>query len=185
MKRHLTTSLLAVLLLYSSSTLYAQSVKTITLKDGSILKGNLIDLKDHVYTIKTTNLGTININEDDILSITAGEPLTAPYSHNLSPSSTLLQGDGSGSPQLKDHVLQIQNQIMTDPQLINAIMKLTEDKEIQSILMNPQFINDVMSMDPNRIQGSDNAQTLMNNPKMKELIEKIQQSLSSPSVSDP
>ncbi len=158
------------------SPVYAQSTKTITLKDGSVLKGTLVELKDNVYTIQTSHLGQVQINESDILSINSGDaPVAASQNFTLPTSS---------NSQLTAKMQQMQQNIMSNPEMMQQIMQLVGDEEIQNLLKDPQLSQDIMHMDPEQIQNNEKVKALMENPKFRAVTEKIKQSFSpSPSSS--
>ncbi len=147
---------------------YAQETKTITLTDGSNLKGQVVSFENDVYTIETPHLGEIEIDDADILSINAGNALPTQNTPNNDPSS-------SRDAQLKNQVMQIQSSVMSDPSLMEDIEGLLEDEGIRSILADQNFVNDVMSYDMNKIEQNSNTQELMQNPSIQALMEKINQ----------
>lgn len=48
---------------------------TVTLKDGSVLNGTVTGISGGVLTLQTTFAGTLNIQQDQIVSFTTGQPL--------------------------------------------------------------------------------------------------------------
>ena len=170
MKKHTLLSLLTVAVLSLAITVHAQTIKVITLKDGSMLKGKVLGLKDGIYTLETSNLGKVSIPETDILSIAAPAAPGSVYQESTS-------GNSSQKAQLMNQVEQLQGSIMTDPGLMSEIQNLINDEEIQAILSDPKLMNDVMSYDPEKIQQNDSIQNLMQNPKMLNLMNKVQQKM--------
>lgn len=156
-----TSLLLSIIFLGSVCPLHAQPVKGITLKDGSKLQGKVLQLSEGIYTIETPNLGKINIPESDILSIESKDASAEP-----------------SSPALKEKVAEVQNSIMSDPNVMDDIQKLTQDKEIMGILSDPDFVKDAMSMDQEKLEQNQKTQDLLENPKIRSLINKINQKLS-------
>ncbi len=75
MKKNL-KPLLFLIFLGLACPLYAQAAKVLTLKDGSVIKGEVLRLEDHVYTVETPNLGKVQIPEADILTIAAEQSPT-------------------------------------------------------------------------------------------------------------
>jgi len=149
---------------------YAQSIKVIKLKDGSVLKGKVLQLKDNVYTLETSNLGRVKIPESNILSISTLGAI----------SSSSEQASGTSEAQkaeLKKKAGQVQSAILADQGLMMEIQNLANDEEIKAMLSDPKLLNDAMSFDPNKIQQNKNVQELMKNPKMQNLINKIQQQI--------
>ncbi|OGX38117.1 MAG: hypothetical protein A3G91_06355 [Omnitrophica WOR_2 bacterium RIFCSPLOWO2_12_FULL_50_9] len=150
--------ILLIVLLTSASFAHAQPTQVIALKDGSTLQGKVLQLVDGVYTIETEALGKVHIRQADIFSVSAQNPLPSP-------------GD-SGT---KEQLVQMQNNLMADPDLMIEIQNLAEDKEVTDILSDPNLFNALLNHDVQQIEGNENFQKLLNNPKMKALAEKMQQ----------
>ncbi|MBI5150563.1 MAG: hypothetical protein HZA28_07325 [Candidatus Omnitrophica bacterium] len=146
---------------------HAQSVKTVTLKDGSVIKGNVLQLVDGVYTLETDNLGKITVPEAEIVSITAE---SAP-----APANT---GD-TASASLKGQVQQVQANLLSDPGIMAEMQNIMQDPEIRGVLSDPAFMQAIMSYDPSQIQQNEKTQYLLQNPKFQSLMEKIRQKVSS------
>lgn len=172
MKKTLLTFFLTLTLLGLTTNALAQTAKIITLKDGSILKGKVLQLNNGIYTIETSNLGHVDIPESDVLSITAPEASSLPAAQA---GNTTMQAG-----QLQAQVQEIQGSILSDPGLMTELQSLLDDKEIQEMLSDPKLLNDVMSYDPEKIQQNPDVQNLMKNPKMLELMNKIQQKIPAP-----
>lgn len=161
-------SLLILIALILSVPARAQSEKTIILKDGTVLKGSLVELKNNIYTIQTSHLGQVQINESDITSINSGQ---APAVSN----SNLMKLTG-GNSELTGKMQEMQQNIMENPEIMKEITALVSDEEIQILLKDPQLVQDISTMDPARVQDNGKVQALMQNQKFKALIDKLQQS---------
>lgn len=135
---------------------FAQNVKSIQLQDGSTLKGKVVALEGGVYTIQTQNLGTIELNEEEILNIGSNQTNTPAPSGNI------------------DYQMQqMQRTMMSDPSILEDIQELAEDPEFLKIIQDPEFMNAVQQKDVNKLENNPSANQLMKNPKMKNLIDKI------------
>lgn len=146
----------------------AQSLRTIQLEDGSIIKGKVVGLQNGQYHIETTNLGVIQIAENKIVSISNDTPTT----------STISNDEVLNNPNmLKAQVGSLQQTLFSDPNAIMEIQKVFENPELKAILSDPKFVQDIMSYDINKIQGNANTQKLMNNPDIQKLMQQLQGSL--------
>jgi hypothetical protein len=162
MKKHSKLFILAIALLSCATICFAQTTKVITLKDGSSLKGKVLQLSNGTYTVETSNLGRLNIPESDVLSITP------------------LENDGTSNQQktqMKNQVQAIQGSILSDPALMMELQDIVSDEEVQAMLSDPQLLNDVLSYDQQKIQENDNVQDLMQNEKIQNLMKKIYQKM--------
>ena len=169
MKKYFLTFILTICLL-SLASAAPKNLKTITLEGGSILKGEVIQLKDGIYTLEILDLGRMNIPESNIQSITSSQ----------APSSQYSQSDGSNSlqkAQIKSQVNQIQEDILSDQGLMMDLQNILNDEEVQTMLSDPQLLNDVLSYDTEKIQQNDSVQDLIQNKKMQKLMEKISQKI--------
>ncbi len=176
-------------LFLSSTVIYAQPapqqtipatkpLQTITLKDGTILKGHLIKVMNDTYVIQTEHMGDVQVNVGDLANITTGNtPL--PSSSTPSVSATPMAGNPSGSPMggMTGPGSQLQQQLLADPEIQADIRELLKDPETMNLFMNGNLMQDALSMDPDKIKNNQNMQQLMQNPKMQDIIQKINQKI--------
>ncbi|MBP9855095.1 MAG: hypothetical protein KBD53_09545 [Candidatus Omnitrophica bacterium] len=159
----------------------AEQEKLIQLKDGSSLTGQVLGLVDKVYTIRTADLGMIKIEEEKILSISnknietnqipATEPALIPVAVptiNTTPTTPNLT-----SSNMNAQMQTIQQDIMSNPVLMADIQAMASDPEIVKLLTDPAFMQSMMSMDMAAIQNDPKFKVLLENEKMRSLIEKI------------
>jgi len=172
MKKYIFISILLICSLITSKLLWADSVRIITLKDGSKLSGKIGAVENDLYSVQTENLGLLQINGSNITSITEPEFDTAISALPTPVPSASLTGD---SGQFKNQVQQLQGQFMTNPGFIADIQNITQDKEIMQLLSDPELLGLVSSYDQDKIKNSPKIQQLMQNPKIKELVDKMRQ----------
>ncbi len=152
------------------------TTKVITLKDGTVIKGKLLGLENGIYTVESTHLGTIHLHDDDIASITSGNaaiPMTgaiAPQSLGTLPNTmpqvqTPLQGQAMG----------LQQKLLSDPQAMTEIQALAQDPQIMELLSDKDFVNAIMSYDPEKIKNNPKTQMLLDNPKIRSLMNRAAQ----------
>lgn len=150
--------LITLLFLTSATVAGAQSSKSIQLNDGSTIQGKVVGMSNGVYTIETPSMGTIELTEDKIMNIVDANQAAGPMMNN--------QG-------LQQQVMQMQQQIFSDPALMAEVQALAQDPEIMQLLSDPALMQAATQMDVNGVGTHPNAQKLMTNPKMQELMEKI------------
>jgi hypothetical protein len=112
----------------------------------------------------------VNINESDILSISSPEALNTQLKGSTATGST-------PDAELKNQVQQIQGTILSDKGIMKEIESLLEDDSIKAMLSDPKLLEDVTSYDQQKIEQNTSVQDLMNNPKMQELMKKIEQKI--------
>lgn len=144
-----------------------QASKIITLQDGSQIKGTLVEVSGGEYVIQTESFGTITVNESDVVSMTA--PGAAP----VAASGGSYGSDLAGNPMMQQ-VASMQTQIMADPNLMLDIQSMAEDPELVAIMSDQQFMSLLMSGNTAALQSDPRMQKLMENPSMRNLIQKIQ-----------
>lgn len=149
---------------------FAQEIKIIKLKDGSVINGKVLDLNSGVYTFETPNMGSVQIAETDVLSI------SSPSAHNIQQPNVQASGSSQNSL-IQSQVNQLQGTILSDGNLMKEIENLSNDEEIQKIISDPQLMDAVMSFDKNKIEQNQSIQNLLNNPKIQDLIRQIEQKL--------
>ena len=154
-------SLTALLLVFAiASPAFAQQPsQTITLKDGTSIKGQLIKVEAGYYTIISPTMGQVKVAADQILSINSAE---APGG-----GSVQVGADGKISD---DTINDVKTNMMQDPTIMSLIQDLLKDPEIAELMKNPSLMQDALSMDPQKIQNNPEVQKLMQNPTMQEII---------------
>src|SRR5690242_7089484 len=112
-------SILILTLIISCSTLtFAGEIKSITLKDGTVIKGTVTKFENGVYTISSEKLGEISVKDNDVAVIQANSS-----SQSVNPLVTP-NALGSGSSDLRSQVQQMQGTIMSDPTIMQQIQQL-------------------------------------------------------------
>ena len=168
MKKTILTLILTLTFSNLGLSTFAESTKFIKLKDGSLLNGKVLELKNSIYTVETSNLGTIEIPESDIVSISS-------VNEELNQNS--INTTEADKEKLSNMTEQLQGAVFADQGLMTEIQNLANDEEIKALLSDPTLLDAAMNFDANKLQNNKNAQDLMNNPKIKNLINKIQQKM--------
>jgi len=135
-----------------SGTLCADGPTEIELIDGSVLSGEIISFREGVYTVRSSSLGTIEINESQIRLIRVQPSETAT-------GKTAVPTNTSVDKELKT----LQEAITSDQQIMQMIISLQNDPDIQDLLQDTVIMEAVSSGDIN---------TLMSNPKFRKILEK-------------
>ncbi len=153
-------------LLFLTPCVFSATTKYITLKDGSVIKGELVSFENGTYTVQTDNLGQLQLPEANVVSV-ANQGLVA-------------QGPtASAQPNFSNRVSAMQNQIMADPQAMQAVQAMAEDPEIASMISDPNFVQKLSTAVSNGnvdgVADDPRIQELMGNPKMQALIQQLQE----------
>lgn len=157
-------SLVSFIFIACAATLWAQpsdqtqqNLKTITLKDGTKIKGTLTGIQNGIYSIETNSLGKITVKDSDVESISTSE--------GSAPSSI--------PPSMKGQVEALQGQVMADPEFMASVQELTRDPKFIELLQDPDFMNVILSRDPQKIQNNPKIQLLLQDPKMQKLMQRM------------
>lgn len=144
--------------------------QTITLKDGSQIRGELTGVGGGIYTVQTPTLGEVKVNSSEVANISSGAPVAmqqqAAVGYNTQP-----QGDN-----LNVRVQEAQTKLMNDPAMMQQLQALAQDPELMRLLSDPALVQAVTSRNVQAVENNPKAQQLMNNPKIRALMEQMQAS---------
>lgn len=137
-----------VLLLGAPLSCFAAEQREIVLKDGSVITGEVLKFDGTQYTINSSSLGTVNINNSEISTIRlpSSTPKSNPDLMTISPSD----------------IGAMQQQLMTNQEIMALINSLQNDPQVQAILSDPELMQAIYA---------GNIEELLNNPKLKDLAD--------------
>lgn len=142
-------------------------IQVITLKDGTQIIGELVGVNNGKYTIRSTAMGEIKIDSSNVTSIAI--PAAAPQAPVVAAPQI------NPSAQVGGQMQAMQTQLMNNPDVMTEMQKMMEDPEFMQLISDPAVLQAVTAKDPQALQNSPSGQKLMSNPKMRALIEKLQQ----------
>ena len=137
---------------------YAQNLKTIKLKDGSQIKGNISSLNNGVYSVETS-FGAIEVAENNIVNI-------ASEGCSLQPQS---------KPKQENQMMEYEQKFLNNPQMMSELRTIAQDPEILSAFSDPEFAQAAANRDFQKIQNNPKFKELLRNPKMQKLINSASQ----------
>ena len=161
---------MAGVLFFGSAAFAEVQTRVISLKDGSTVQGKLVGVNNGVYTVETATLGTLSLKEEDVQSV--GVSTAAPLAQNPGQPT----GAMPSSVNTKVDFQAAQKDIMSNPALMADIQSIAADPEIVALVTDPAFMEAAQAKDINAISANPRTAKLMQNPKIKALIEKIQAS---------
>ncbi|MBT4837973.1 MAG: hypothetical protein HON94_11570 [Methylococcales bacterium] len=126
---------------------------TLQLKDGSVVKGEMISMSNGVYKIKSNALGTVKITDSQVKSMSSG---------SSSPNSP------SNSDAMANYQ-KIQKDIMSNPNMMKSITSMQQDPQVMKLIQDPTFANALKSGDINKIMNSPNFKKLLQNPNLRNI----------------
>ncbi|HUU40006.1 MAG TPA: hypothetical protein VMW42_03600 [Desulfatiglandales bacterium] len=149
--------LLAVL----CNSLFAAELREIELTDGSVILGETISFKDGVYTIKSSGLGIIKIEESKILAIRRPR--------GSSPEAGIRSSDTSINADIES----LKKLLMGDKDIMDEIRSLQNDPDLQEVLQDPVIIEALNSGDMEALLSNPKFISLLGNPKIQKIISEV------------
>jgi len=134
----------------------------IHLNDGSVISGNILSFDGKTYRIKSNSLGIMELAESKIKLIRSG-------SGNTNDSANLANSGLSQS-----NIKAMQQQLMSNPDIMRLITALQDDPQIQTMLSNPQIMQSVMAGDVDTLMNNPDFKSLLNNPTVRDILNKTQ-----------
>lgn len=160
MKRVIAAILMSVLLAGVASA--EPQNRVVTLKDGSTVQGKIMGIEKGAYIIESSTLGVLRINEGEVVSIASPGAAVA--------AGTVQVAQPAGNAELEA----VQAKMMSDPALMAELQAIASDPEVVAIISDPAFMQAAQAKDMAAIQANPRTAQLMNNPKIKSLIQKMQ-----------
>lgn len=165
---------------------FCETIQTITLRDQSTIRGEILGMKDGVYTVKSPTLGMLQIPAGQVASIVADETVTpiatAPRIREGGPKkiSVSVKKPNRPTPQAarpapeepeanspdyakaqEESNTKVKSMMM-NPNFADKVQGMSESKEMEDVLSDPETMTAIQNFD---------YETLMNNEKMKRLME--------------
>jgi hypothetical protein len=144
----------------------------ITLKDGSVIKGQLIGVNSEngAYILQTETLGQITVAAEKVLGINSADaPPVAKTNDQTQPNLDNIQN----RPEFKS----MKDTLLSDPAMFSKMQDLAADPEMMQILTDKDFLNSLATMDPAAIENNPKFQKLIHHPAMQALIESMKQKM--------
>lgn len=137
----------------------------IELRDGSVITGELIGVGGGSYRVQSSTLGEVSIPEAQVLAIRpAGTAAPA------TPPATAPSGTGAAEAPPGLDLGSVRQQLMAQPQIMEAINRLQSDPEIQSILSDPELVRRIMAGDLEGVRSDPRFQKLLENPAIQAIV---------------
>jgi len=153
--------ILAVLVLWGSLAGVALSggkTALIELNDGSTVRGEIVSLVDGVYTVQSSDLGALTIDQSKVRGVRIGSAVEAGTTAAVPPKPTK-----AGRISIGEQVDVLRQTMAGNEELMSMVGSLAEDPDFQAVLRDPEIMTAVNSGDLN---------TLLANPRFMELLNK-------------
>lgn len=154
----------AVALFLAGGAATAGAVREVVLEDGSVIRAEVLALRNGVYTLRSETMGEIDVNEDAIRAIRSPSAAGATVSgRTRSPVSS--PGDGNAAA-MRESIL---GSVMSNPNLLGMIFALRDDPEVQGVLRDADVMEMVMAGDLEGLKNDPKFRRLMENPGVRSL----------------
>ncbi len=164
MKKIIVFSLLAAILWPGAAA--AGEKSRIELTDGSSITGEVMEMREGSYRIKSDSLGEIRIPSSRVRSIVSGTSA----SHSSGKPSQGILSAVPDNPQIES----IQKEIASDPKMVELIQTLMSDPELMNTLNDPVMIDKINRGDTASLENDKGFQKIMANPKVREIVRHFQ-----------
>ncbi|MBF0406234.1 MAG: hypothetical protein HQM10_02685 [Candidatus Riflebacteria bacterium] len=167
------TFVLAIFLIASCA--YCGEIQTIRLLDNSEIKGEILEMKNGSYLIKTQSLGEMKIPASNVSAILSDSAVKSQSAQTGNSAIKIIDrapnaGETNSQPKVADdqklknmqkHASDQVQSMMMNGDFIQNVVKLGESEEMQQVLSDPELMQAIQSCD---------YENLMNNPKMQQLM---------------
>jgi len=152
------------ILIFLSAGVYAGEFSKIGLIDGSTIYGEILSFNDGIYTVKSSSLGTIKVDESDIreIRVQSGDTKNREYANPANSS-------------ISSEVQSLQTLMENNQDIMAIIFSLQNDPDFQDIMSDPGILNAVNSGDIAALISNPKFMSLMNNHKVQEIQKKLAQ----------
>lgn len=138
---------------------------TVTLKDGTVIRGEVKSLQGGVYTVESESAGTLHIRADQVRSIEEAEG---------SPASEAAAPPSGKAPSGAEAVGAAKSLISEDPNLLIAVLGLQNEPEVVAVLADPGIAKAIEDGDYAALASNPKIVALMQNPKVRAIVEALQ-----------
>ncbi len=136
----------------------AGELREIELQDGSIITGQVVSLKNGIYTIKSDTLGTLNVEESRVKIIRPKSPPQLP---------------GIAQHNTGSEVTSLQHKMISDQEIMCLVQSLQNDPEFMKLLEDPEVLKAVNAGDMAALAANPKIMKLLENPTIQEIQKKV------------
>ena len=170
---------------------FAIKTQTIVLKDKSVLKGKIMEMKNGTYYIKIPSIGVVKINADQIVEIKSSsvrpsrrgnsrkniQTIDSKRNRYNSKSSTRATARSSskrvGSSNLQVQQDQVNSRVksmMMDGNFLDSIMNLSSNQQMMDVMQDPEIMEAIGNNDYDYLMNSDKMRQLMESDGIQDLL---------------
>jgi hypothetical protein len=151
--KHTALLTLLVFFIFTHTAANAEGPVEMDLVDGTVISGKLVSFDNGVYTIDTTTLGTLKIDEANVISLRRKRSAT-----ETAPDMSIQSG-----------IRSLQQKMIADKDIMQTITSLLHDPDFQEILQDEALMKEIFAGDLNTLKSNPKIQKLLNKSKVEEI----------------
>ena len=175
--RQLVTIMVFAVLMICCSSLWA--AQTVTLVDGTILRGEVVEMNNNTYRVRTSSVGDVLIPADQVATIVRDSAASAgnwqPQTHqgrNAPAQSAPRAGNPSHEQEQENINARVQSMMMNED-FLGKVMSLSQSEDWMEVMSDPEIMALIESLDYEALMNNDKMQRLMNSQETKSLFEDL------------
>jgi hypothetical protein len=140
--------------------------KKIELTDGSALEGEIVSFSEGKYTVQSASLGTLQIEDSKVRSISSTDQAAVDSSGAAVPSDPAA---------IQSEMQKLQPAIMSDPNIMKTVAGLVSNPDFQALVNDPEVVNAAKSLDLKTLMANQKFVKAINDPAIKEIDQKMKE----------
>jgi len=160
MKNALLITVTLSLVIVAGAVFGERTVREILLKDGSVIKAEILSFEDGVYSLRSETMGELRLQDSAIETIRL-------------PDDGRRKLAGADSKDRQKNVKNLQSSMLSSPALLSMIFALQDDPDVQDILRDEEVMGLIMTGDMDTLEHNPQFIRLMENPKIRAIIERM------------
>ena len=155
---------LVLFVLMSLSLADAAEKSRIELADGSALDGEIVSFSDGKYTVNSSSLGTLQIEDSKVRAIHKGDLITGVPKTEVAASDTV---------DVQSEMQRLQPVITGNPEIMRTVAGLISDPDFKALLEDPAIMSAAKSLDVKALMANEKFVKAVNSSAVQEIKQKI------------
>ncbi|MCK4994383.1 MAG: hypothetical protein KAS13_04970 [Candidatus Omnitrophica bacterium] len=163
---------LVLFLFIFSLNVLAAGLNKIVLEDGTVIYGNIINMENGQYKIKTQDMGIVSVAEEKVLTIRKKSEVKNIANREV--SDLKFSGSEPTDPNtVKAGIEALKRGIGNDPGTMKSIGNLQNDPDFMTVLNDPAIMSAVESGDINALTSNPKFMKLLSHPTVRGVERKV------------
>lgn len=164
--------MLVVVSLMAATGLAAQQTQRIVLNDNSVIVGEVMEMRDGMYRIKTAAMGEVQVKAAQISSMTANNSGSQVKILDQDPigRQNLRQPDSGNYSHQQEHINSTVRSMTMNEDYLDNLMDLSGSNEMLSVMSDPAIMDAINRNDYEFLMNNDKIKNLMGSQGIKNLL---------------